>query len=789
MLERVGNFFKKYWLELLVTILFWGISVIIIKIGYKNELTVNTTLSEFVENLFNCLISLIAIWFSAYFILIQLYKNTYPMEVIEKNFIKKIKNILIFSIYTILFGILELSGVDNILIEYYFIILFVLNLILIICNTYFVNRSLTINTYVDKYFKKISKKLKNKKLTKKNVDESFESLQRFFNDCIIKDEYSVCNNISDKMGEFFRSLIEECNSLLLNKKGDLANYIFDKIIDTSISQIRMAKSSKIPSFYKALMEQQTENMLVCVEINNSQLFEKYVYKINLLTKEHKENGSFSLEIASMNQTIAENLLDKEERWIEEFLEDLFSLNFSFSINNACNNLGILIISLMIKNDEMERENPKYSSKYDILKKYLEKYTNWITKFLEDIDKVPIYYSWYGMKILKGENEDRVKDFIDIITSEEIGKLDSEPWNAFILFYLTETMNKWEDLGATNRKKIIDYTISLNINDPVSSFSELLPDYSMIIPRNATNKDELKKILDEIEHLLMRLLYNNLEGTLKRYLIDINEIALKTENSEIVSNIVELNIKVMRRLEKEKIEIYEFLIFNFEDFIEELDKDRKINEEISKKLIDELFDMGESTSDERKIVRIISLINSILNKFDYEYFFITSKKIDKKYIWKRLYNLGTVCLENNMIDALKNISNILGWQTIHCLREHNNNEAIYILKRAEDLYRFAKTMHYSDTLLIYLLTLFTTVGIFCYKDTKYLNVSNIIINILKDEQKDMINIAIELRTKENNMWDEELYDGKTKTLTEKFEKNMFNAIDKQEEKKNKKALKN
>ena len=47
------------------------------------------------ELIFSSLIGLVTIWLSGYFILIQLYKNTYPMEIIEKNFLKKVKIILI----------------------------------------------------------------------------------------------------------------------------------------------------------------------------------------------------------------------------------------------------------------------------------------------------------------------------------------------------------------------------------------------------------------------------------------------------------------------------------------------------------------------------------------------------------------------------------------------------------------------------------------------------------------------------------------------------------------------
>ena len=71
----------KYWKEILYCILFILISIIILIIGKIKNIN-NWDLSNISSNIFNSLIALISIWISGYFILIQLYKNTYPMEII-----------------------------------------------------------------------------------------------------------------------------------------------------------------------------------------------------------------------------------------------------------------------------------------------------------------------------------------------------------------------------------------------------------------------------------------------------------------------------------------------------------------------------------------------------------------------------------------------------------------------------------------------------------------------------------------------------------------------------------
>lgn len=791
MLNKIFSFFKKYWIEILIILLFCVISCFCFKISNTYGSESSNELNNLVEILFNSLVALITIWFSAYFILIQLYKNTYPMEVIEKNFIKKVKNILIFAICTILLGIIILSGVKNNIINYYFISLFLANLGLIIVNTYMVNRSLTINTYVDNYFKKLSKNLKNKKLNKKMIDENFKSLQKFFNECIIKDEYSVCNNISDKMGSFFRELIEECNQMLLNGNGDLAGYIFDNIINYSIAQIRMAKLSKIPTFYKELINQQVENILVCVNIGNFDLFKKYLVKVNLLLKDYNQNKKYAEEICTVNIRIVESILKKEKNWIENFLDELFNFGITFfDLENDIyiSSLGKVITWALIKNEEYENENSKYDSKYDILKNFLTKYSILLSNVSEkEMQEICLYYSLYGIKILKEKELERVKEFIEIVTNEIDARVDSEKWNTFILFYLKKSLEQWEnELGEANREKIINYVIRMNLNEINTNFSEILPDYNKLIKDNIFNNEILEKIINDIDELFFRLLYNNLDVTLRNFFESINDIIKETESELVRKKLLELDIELIKRCEKDKKDLYGYFIFSFNEILEKLDKERKINKELGTQIIDKLCCIGEETSDEEKIIKIVNLIDDILNDEDYVYFFVTSKLIDRKYICKRLYNVGSNCIEINMIEGLRHISNLLGWEIIRCLNGDDRTSAIYILKRAYDLYEFSKIMKLPDNILIYLLTLFTTIGTYCCKDPKFLNALNLIIMFLKKEEKEYIIAAIDLRTKENDLWND-LYEMQTGKLTKIFKDKILCAI--QNKEKNKQKLSN
>ena len=170
---------KKYLKEITFVVVILIVSAIVFFIGKKLNIVADE-LNNIVQLLFDGLMGLVAIWISGYFILIQLYKNTYPMEIIEKTFLKKVKVILIFSIANILLGILVLTIFNDIISTIYYIILFILNMFVIFCNTYMINRTFTINTYIEEYFKTLENDLEKDILDKNKIDKVFSDIYKLF---------------------------------------------------------------------------------------------------------------------------------------------------------------------------------------------------------------------------------------------------------------------------------------------------------------------------------------------------------------------------------------------------------------------------------------------------------------------------------------------------------------------------------------------------------------------------------------------------------------------------------
>lgn len=760
---------KKYLKEISFVVVIVIVSTMVFFIGKKLNIEVNE-LRNIVQLLFDGLIGLVAIWISGYFILIQLYKNTYPMEIIEKDFLKKVKIILIFSVMNILIGILVLTIFKDIVSTIYYILLFILNMFIIFYNTYMINRTFTINTYIEKFFKTLETDLEEDVLDKNKVNQVFNDIYKFFDECIVKEEYYVCNNITEKNGFLFQKLIEHCNKLLMsddNEKHNLAECIFKKIIKSGIYQINAAKNLENKRYLIELFEQQEKNIKICIKIKNIEWFKKYIDEINKLANEYNDEEILE-NLYIMNISIGEYLLKEENMYFEWYIEEIYHLNMS--LKYLYNNLNLkyfcklLITLLILDSGENNSEN------YNMLKKILSNFTKEITYGEKDIQDVVIYYQLYGSEIIENKDLEKVNDFIKIITNKNNRIIDNERWNGFILFYLNITSTEWDELGKDNRRLIVDMILDLVLKDSKNVYFGFMPSYKEIIFGNRYNTNVINDICDEIKELLIRLMINNnvnmfyyVSKELKKSIIDLEKSDRNVQEKlfDICMDILSRTINIKNK------EFTEITISTIDEIIEELDKDRKISDKFGKKIIEQIADMiiYRHRIEEYSAINLIYLLDGFLEEGK-EYNFVSKDNTKKKILYKSIYNIGVGCIEDNRENAVRTVSNSLGWFIIRSLDNDSSELSNYLIERTIDLFRIAQNMQISEKTLIFIMTLFTTVGTYCCKDIRYQRFLDKILDVLENEEYIRIKTAIELRTNENTMWDK-LYDNRTKELTKKF----------------------
>ena len=492
--------------------------------------------------------------------------------------------------------------------------------------------------------------------------------------------------------------------------------------------------------------------------------------MNILNELNNIDKKISSKIFQMNENISTKLLNKEENWIKQFFKMLIEIYLPLNKmedNNNFENIGIITILTIIEDFENIKKDEKYESKYKILIEFLKEYTQLLTNSSEKLVKVPFFYSLYGRKLLKFEDKDKTRDFIKILMSPQNSQMQDTAWNTMILDVLSKTTKKWEEeFGEENRKSIMNFIIYQCLQEEKAGYYIFLPNYKELIERSHDNKGKISKYLKEMEKFLIRIVSNDVEKMVYKFLDKLDDIMINTDEEEIIVELITFYTKALKKVSSENKKLFEYIVYRLVDVIEKLDKEHKISEKIAKEVIEGIVGVADLEDNEERIIDLLYPFSEMLENEEEIYYFVATNKIKKKYIYKKLYNIGTICLENQMYDALKHISNILGWEIIENMKRKENDTANYILGRAIDIYKMSKNLRVPYSMRQYLMTLFTTIGPYTFKDKDYHFLQSRIILFLKEEKSNLIDVSIELRTKENDMWDN-LYENQTQSLVKKF----------------------
>jgi len=224
------------------------------------------------------------------------------------------------------------------------------------------------------------------------------------------------------------------------------------------------------------------------------------------------------------------------------------------------------------------------------------------------------------------------------------------------------------------------------------------------------------------------------------------------------------LRTKKIINKQYLEI----VFNeLEDCITEIDKKRSISNDFGVYILKELTDVARYREFESQIViiNIIDMFSDFMQEGQELHFIATS--IDRKnQLFKSLFNIGTCCIENDFEEGLRRTSNTIGWLIIYCMKQGTGKLTNYLIKLAGELYNISKQMQVTAKTQTFILTLFTTIGTFCYTEPVYQGYINSVLNGIKNENPNQVITAIKLRTSENDMWDD-LFGNRTQDLTRKF----------------------
>ncbi|MBE6811105.1 MAG: hypothetical protein E7521_08650 [Ruminococcaceae bacterium] len=725
-----------------------------------------THIDTLVTTCFSALVSIAGIWVACYLLFLELFRDRYQMQFLKKNLYNSMKENFFFVIYCLFFGTIVMVLSIGVISAVVFSFLTIVTIAEILIKIFKANKSLMINSHIDKLQEELEGKIKTgKKLTFAELKD----YRYLYDECIVKEEYYTIQNIVEKSGELFRTFLK--NSIGTLDSSDLEKS-FEAILEFNCMQLDFCKTIKSELLINKIAKQQYKNLKFCIDNFQSEWYKRYIDDLKFYFTSKKDLNS-KTEITKdlfyymhkiVLHLIESNKDDLAEHTIDTIQEHVSAFKFAYKDSEIDN---FAMYNYLILNKCQDKNNDTWFIK---ISDKLNVFANSI--YIKDIPFHTVK-SYYALIFNYYYDKDKYKalDFCKNTVKTFNYDINSTEFTSFKYYCIGELYKLGEN--DTNFTEKV-FTLHLEILQRSMSVKNkpdmiLLPDLDMIILNNNPIKEKYEKYLEEFNSLLNTCIIENEATHFYKFLNCINEVLAKTKIQDKDIQIALLDTYLWAINRSKNLANKNFYKISFElleQSIHKLDKERSISENLGKHIIHVLSDFAKSLSfDNNEIINAsIDLLRNFSND-EKTLYFILKYPERKQQLYRSLFNIGTDCIENNYEEGTRRISNTLGWSIISCLKQPSAESANYLIDRAIDLYDISAKMKTSITTQVFIVTLFTTVGAFCCKDAKLYPFRNRIIEKL-DAPMETIETAAKLRTCESDTWNE-LLENKTESLTNDF----------------------
>lgn len=756
---------KKY-IGLIVLIVVAIVSIITDIILKSNCIIFN----EVNRILFTLVTVIAGFWVTCYLLFLQIYKDRYPLKFVKNRYLPQMKYNITYIIYCIIFGCFIVIKNGGIVENVWYATSALFTIFIVLKHIYDTSKTMMVNTYIDEFCDEISQKLENKEnCVKKDV---FKDLRYVLDECIVKEEYFIAQNISIKLGEIFREFLKNYIGFIDNgeEKKEVEDS-FDRIVNLGVYQLELCKDINSELLINEISIQQINNFEFCIEFDRYEWFKKYIKKMSLLTFRAQKQGEEKVvsETFDIYISILEKLVEEEkEEWINYIFNILFAM--TTSLNFLSSNINLKYFASLIVYGLL---NCKEGKIYDYIYGIFEDFTSVACRISNGFSDIKVYYALFFDNIINKNNKKHIGQFFDTIFKHGQDRGNDITWTEFKFYCIKEVLERKDaklevDVNEYHIKILVEV---IEMKEQYNGYM-FLPQFKEKFAERQYSNSDSENISKDIKYLLNKCIINDNLNLFFIVLKCVNDCMVSTEARNKDLQIILLNLFIWlvertRRLNnKQYIEI---VFIELEDILNELDKNRAISNDFGDRIISELSNLAKhSDSDSQNVVlQVIELFSNFL-KENKELHFINNYPDRKEKLYKGLFNIATSCIENDFEEGVRRCSNTIGWFTIYSIKQGNAKLTKYLIKLAKGMLEISIDMHVTTKTQAFLLTLFTTVGMYCCKESANYAYVEAVLQAIQKVDKNLVYTAIKIRTYENDMWDG-LLDKNTQYLVATFRK--------------------
>lgn len=390
----------------------------------------------------NTIATIAGFWITCYLLFLELFKDRYPMEMLKEKQLPRMRNHFALLLCDIIYGCIVALFDYPFLSCIWFIMSSIATTVIVFIEVYHANKTLMVNTYIDNFFKKISKDFDESEFT--ISASALKQIHFIFEESLIKEEYYTSRNIAKKTGKTFRAFLKHSLELSVSAGPDEAENAFDQIVAFNMSQLELCKNIKSELVLDTLVREQKENIAFCIDHRQFDWYKKYLHQYNLFVFQmQKENNSiFTEELYPVYAKLAQKLIkSKQKESIDYFIEELEALTFTYVY--AYNKVEVRnYIQLLTNLLEMclDENNEKY---YNVFFDKLKKFVGMKTLSSGSFNGIKVFYSYLFSMLIKKDIEKAFAFALVIVDCRTKGPEDSALIE-FKLYCIRELYDKVKD---------------------------------------------------------------------------------------------------------------------------------------------------------------------------------------------------------------------------------------------------------------------------------------------------------------------------------------------------------
>ena len=738
----IGIITKCWWVSLEVLLIVIGIIVDSL-IGYKSDNLSGVTL---------CVFEMLPVFagfaMTIYLLFIEVYKDRYSYAFVKGKALPKIRKNLVGIILSILFGLFVFALADRLVLEIAFMAISSFACVMVIIDLFGTSRTLTVEAYVEDYCSELTARLEKKEnaVGKK----SLRVLAELFEECILKEEFFAAQKIVNRMGEIFRTLLT--NSISMLSSGETEESIeesFKSIISFGANQLSNCDDIHSELLIKRIINQQCENISLCISTNQKKWFEAYVsclttlyqYKIRL---DNEKTPGIILEILI---DVFEKLLQRNNtewsKYLTESLKGVSSIALHVGNNKYMSLYARFLVFGLTHNTDENFDQFLFG--------LLRDYTLFVTQHFNTSREFNRVYYGYYYELKKEKNIKKMNRFLKLIFNE-IEDVDTDlVWDSFKITCV-DTLSRDDYYEKIIRPYLMQLLQQIIDNKVVSKNIVLLPNFNREIYGGDSTKEKVESACHDAMRLMIKAIRADNRQFLDYLLLEWNDCLEEStlEQEEIQKALFDVYFGALYYSYKSKNKMFVEIIFDeIEQVVMKMDNKKTISPAFGEYVIDEIAEVAYIVDSESE--GVLQGAIELLQKFSspgVQCRFVAN--VDKrKSLGKALYSIAISCIENDYEKSLRAASNALGWLIIDSIESGYVDAIKYLINLTSHSYYLAGNMMISKKTMTFMTTLFTTVGMYCFVSPDYECFLKYILGEMKNFDQEMVETAIELRTYEND----------------------------------------